>query len=368
MDQNNNKKIPAVRPQDDFFLPEFTSLQNLLQLLIVAVLLAFVLVIAGSRSLHPFPFDQLGLSAFLILWIAMASAALLTWWRPQLLRLPRAVAGTVAFLVIVGLTGLLALVGQWIMIRLGVSDPLTYQPWQDFLPRSLMISAILGGVMLRYFYLQEQLRINQRAELSARLQALQSRIRPHFLFNSMNIIASLVHSDPDKAEQAVEDLSTLFRATLQDEGEVPLDEELTLCQRYINIEALRLGERLNVEWRLDGIPDGLRIPLLTLQPLIENAIYHGVEPRFEPSTVRITLSWDGERLTIILTNPVGGSRSGTGNQLALANIRERLTARYGEQSKLTTSADQEIFTTYLSYPYTLSQEMPQEKKNESPDL
>lgn len=213
-------------------------------------------------------------------------------------------------------------------------------------------SVPLLRLILRYFYIQEQLRVRQRTELTARLQALQSRIRPHFLFNSMNIIASLIHVDPDKAEQAVEDLSELFRASLKAEGEIGLDQELALCQHYINIEMLRLGDRLQVEWRLNAAPEDLSIPALTLQPIIENAIYHGVEPRAETSTVRIALDYDGKAVSLIITNPVAPAeaRKTKGNKMAIDNIRQRLQAHYGETALLSTYTDDVIHTTRISYP------------------
>src|SRR5690606_15741716 len=127
-------------------------------------------------------------------------------------------------------------------------------------------------------YLTQQLRLRQKAELEARIQALQSRIRPHFLFNSMNSIASLIGIDPQAAEAAVEDLSGLFRASLgQSSAEVSLDDEFELCRRYLRMEQLRLGERLRVRWDVDAVPTTLPIPALSLQPLLENAIYHGIQ-------------------------------------------------------------------------------------------
>lgn len=356
--------------QDDFFLPDFNDLPGLLQLIIVAVLLAFALVLANVHSLLPFPWERLSIVALMVLLVCLSTAGLLTLLRPWLRSLARSRAAGLSFLAIIGTTAIITALIALIEPELALGDLVLRASIFNVVLRNSLIAGILGGVMLRYFYLTDQLRRNQQAELSSRLQALQSRIRPHFLFNSMNIIASLVHSDPDKAEQAVEDLSSLFRATLREQVDVPLDEELTLCQRYINIETLRLGNRLHVEWRLDNIPDGLRIPLLTLQPLLENAIYHGVEPRQTPSTIRISLSWDGSRLTLIVTNPVPPPPHAlrAGNRMALDNIRERMAARYGEQAKLTTSADREVFTTYLSYPYVPDRSKPEETIDESTDL
>ena len=329
MSDNNNNKNPVTEPgAEDFFLPDFCATQPLLMLILAAELLAILLVLAGVNRLLPFPWDKLVLTSFLVQWVALTAAALLCKLRPSLMRLSREKAAGLSFALVV-----LVVVFY-----------------------SLLVNPVIAGLMLRYFYLQGQLRAKQRTELTARLQALQSRIRPHFLFNCMNIIASLIHVDPDKAETAVEDLSELFRASLKAEGEVPLDEELMLCQRYVNIEKLRLGDRLQVEWKFGNLPDGLRIPALTLQPLMENAIYHGVEPRFEPSEVRVAIDYDGKEVRVVITNPVAPPLPhARGNRMAVDNIRQRLNAHYGESAKLTTHADELIHTTYLSYPLQIGQ-------------
>ncbi len=173
--------------------------------------------------------------------------------------------------------------------------------WQ--LMNSVHTSAILSGIALRYLYLQQQLRNQQQAELQARIQALQSRIRPHFLFNSMNSIASLIGSDPDLAERVIEDLAELFRASLAEPTLIPIDREITLCRRYLEIEQLRMGKRLSVEWQVGELSDAIKIPSLMLQPLVENAIFHGVEPMPHGGTVSIKISQAKNQLMIVITNP-----------------------------------------------------------------
>lgn len=346
--KNNN---PVTEPgAEDFFLPDFCATQPLLMLVLAAELLAILLVLAGVDQLTPFPWDRLALTSFLVQWITLTSSALLCKLRPPLMRLPRETAAGLAFALVLLVVFFYSVLINPVM-RLAHLEMILPRVGSQDIVRNLLIGAIIAGLILRYFYLQEQLRSQQRTELTSRLQALQSRIRPHFLFNSMNIIASLIHVDPDKAETAVEDLSELFRASLKAEGEVTLDEELMLCQHYINIEKLRLGDRLQVEWKFGKLPQGLRIPALTLQPLMENAIYHGVEPRFEPSEVKVAIDYDGKELRIVITNPVAPPLPHSrGNRMAVDNIRQRLLAHYGEGAKLTTHADALIHTTYLSYP------------------
>lgn len=366
-DNNNNNASPDALGED-FFIPNICAPQPLLTLVLVAELLAILLVLAGQNALTPFPWVSFAQTSFLVLWIALSSAAVLCRLRGLMQRkLPRATAAGLSFAIILGIIALFSSLSVRLLHFLYIDQSMSYLGLSSqFILRNVIIGGIISGLVLRYFYLQEQLRENQRTELNARLQALQSRIRPHFLFNSMNIIASLIHVDPDKAEEAVEDLSELFRASLKAEGQVSLNEELLLCQHYMNIEEYRLGERLQVEWRIREFPESVRIPLLTLQPLVENAIYHGVEPRSEPSLVRISVEYTGSEVVIVMTNPVGKAVHARGNRMAIANVRQRLHAHYGEQAKLTTHADGDLFTTYLSYPLRLSSPRPDEpeKKKE----
>lgn len=348
-----NKKQVTEVGAEDFFLPDFCGSQALLMLVVAAELLALLLVLAGTDNLATFPWDKVVLTSFLVQWIALVSAALLCWLRRPLMRLPSSTAAGISFVLVVALVAFFSWLAEPALRFARIAYFYSVES-QDIL-RNVLIGAIIAGLIMRYFFLQEQLRARQHTELEARLQALQSRIRPHFLFNSMNIIASLIHVDPDKAEQAVEDLSELFRASLRAEGEVGLNEELELCQHYINIEKFRLGDRLQVEWQINAVPEQVRIPALTLQPLIENAIYHGVEPRFEPSTVRITVDYDSRDVSIIITNPVAPPTAtpARGNRMAINNIRQRLQAHYGENAKLTMHADEAVHTAYLSYPLRL---------------
>ncbi len=349
MPHKKNNNLVTEPGSEDFFLPDFCARQPLLMLILAAELLAVLLVLAGLNRLTPFPWDQLALTSILVQWITLTAAALLCQLRPRLMRLPRATAAGLSFAVVLLLVAVFSALANPVLRLARLDIFFTLAP-QDIL-RNVIIGAIIAGLILRYFYLAEQLRVQQRTELTARLQALQSRIRPHFLFNSMNIIASLIHADPDKAEEAVEDLSELFRASLKAEGEVPLDEELMLCQRYINIEKFRLGDRLNVEWKFGSLPNDLRIPALTLQPLVENAIYHGIEPSAEPGTVRLTVDYDGHEVRIVITNPLAPAPSHSrGNRMATGNIQQRLAAHYGPTAKLSMHADNGLHTTYLSYP------------------
>ena len=183
---------------------------------------------------------------------------------------------------------------------------------------------------------------------------MQARIRPHFLFNSLNSIASLVVTDPAKAEQAVLDLSDLFRASLARPGTlVPWREELELSRRYLSIEQYRLGERLSVEWQVDAVPDDLPIPQLTLQPLLENALIHGIQPRIEGGVVSVAAYYADGVFHLQVSNPFDEAAPklpSRGTQQALHNIDARLTALFGPAASLSVERRNARYYTCLRYP------------------
>jgi two-component system sensor histidine kinase AlgZ len=171
----------------------------------------------------------------------------------------------------------------------------------------------------------------------ARLNALQARIRPHFLFNSMNAALSLVRSEPRRAETVIENLAELFRALMSDQRKlVRLDEEVNLCLNYLEIEQIRLGDRLRVNWKIEAMPAATLVPPLLLQPLVENAVYHGIEPNDGPGSIEIAIDDLGRQVRIQLSNPAGkpGASTSQGNRMALANIRERLQLQYDAEASL----------------------------------
>ncbi|QDX82901.1 hypothetical protein B9N43_08600 [Denitratisoma sp. DHT3] len=170
----------------------------------------------------------------------------------------------------------------------------------------------------------------------ARLMALTARIRPHFLFNSLNAVLGTIRGDPRRAEAALEELAELFRAQMQDPRElVSLSEEIALCRQYLDLERLRLGERLQVQWDVANCPPDATMPRLILQPLLENAVYHGIEPLPAPGPIAIRLASAGPMVLIELSNPFRpGHVHAQGNRMALANIRERLQLFYGQAASL----------------------------------
>jgi two-component system sensor histidine kinase AlgZ len=226
---------------------------------------------------------------------------------------------------------------------------------QGPMARNWFLTAAATLALVGYFHLRNRALSPALAE--ARLQALQARIRPHFLFNSINAVLSLVRSEPRRAETALEDLADLYRVLMADNRElVPLERELELCRQYLGIEQLRLGARLQVEWKLDGMPGDALVPPLILQPLLENAVYHGIEPSSEAGTVTIDIGASDDRLQIVLRNPFrSDARHQSGNRMALANIRERLQLHFDAEANLATRAGDGVFESRIVLPYVREQ-------------
>lgn len=199
---------------------------------------------------------------------------------------------------------------------------------------ALLWAALATLLLLGYFDLRARAQAPALAE--ARLMALTARIRPHFLFNSINAVLGVLRSDPRRAERALEEMSDLFRALMQDNRElVPLSDELALARQYLDLEKLRLGSRLQVRWEIDSCPVDALVPPLMLQPLLENAVYHGIEPAEQPGELLVRMTGDRTRLIIELSNPVvTGGEHHQGNRMALANIRERLMLFYDLEANL----------------------------------
>ena len=339
----NNKK-QAV--QGDF-LPNLCSVQAVFHLILVGELLAIALTVVEGGVVD-FRWNRLGVLSILIQWIVLTSAASLCPLRPWFKRQPPMLAGTVSYSIVLAITVLYSIIGGLLP---GFDDTEGIGVTPDLVLTNLMLAAVFAGIVLRYFYLQQQLQNQQKAELNARIQALQARIRPHFLFNSMNSIASLIAIDPEAAEDMVVDLSELFRASLSEPGLIALQKELDLCRRFVAIEQIRIGDRLLVDWDVDELKDTV-IPSLLLQPLIENAIYHGIQPLPQGGTVQISVKAQGGNCAIKVINPVGDKSQSVnkGNGLALENIGHRLEAHYGHKASMSVVALSQTYTVSLVFP------------------
>ena len=343
---NALSRILRTLEQRGDFIPDLCKVQSVFTLILVAELIAVALVVAND-GLNPFNWEALGTVSFLVQWIFLASAAALCPLRPFLATHSLLLASCVSFGLVMAITAVVSVASQWLFLTGGI----------DFwvVASNMLVAAIFALIALRYFYISQQLLVQEESELKARIQALQSRIRPHFLFNCMNSIVSLIGSDPEKAERVVEDLSDLFRASLAEPGQVPIKHELALCRQYISIEQLRLGNRLNLEWQVEDLPDDIKIPSLLLQPIVENAIYHGVQPRADGGTVEISVRKSDNRVTISVRNPLPQrfeQSAKPGNRVAVDNIKHRLAAYYGDRASFEAGARENYYLTVISYPHS----------------
>ncbi len=346
-------KTDPERARADY-LPDFCTSRSTLAIVLIVELTAFVLALARQSALDFW--TDLARSALFLLWIGLAGAALLCALRAPLARatVPVASAAVLALiaLVVTAVSLCAYLIGRThAVIETGAAD-LFPSTALNFSLRNLWIGLVVTGLALRYFYVAHEWRRSVELRATARVHALQARIRPHFLFNSMNTIAALTRSNPARAEAAVQDLADLFRAALSDKRDtITLAEELEVARTYQRIEQLRLGPRLQVEWKTDPVPPGALVPSLMIQPLLENAIYHGIEPRAEGGTVMISGEVSGGLVTIVVRNPLDpapGMRDG--NRLALANIRERLLLLYGERALMKSGRFDAEYIVTLRFP------------------
>ncbi len=335
--KQNSRQSEQQSSEPISFLPNFCAIRSVFAVVVTGELLAILLSLAAIDDLREF-IKTLSLVSLMVQWIGLVTAGLLCLLRKPMLRLNNQLVGLSAFLLLLGMTALVCLITGWLDLRLGLD---LFTPDRGLLLRALGIGAIVGVAVLHYLYLQYLWQRQMEAENSARLQALHSRIRPHFLFNSMNTIASLTRSDPKLAERVVEDLADLFRVSLGDAAKPStLANELALARQYLSIEQVRLGDRLRVEWELEELPESVMMPPMILQPLLENAVYHGVEPAAEGGTIVITGCYRRRRINLSIRNslpPDGEGSHRQGNQLAMENIRARLAGVFEMEASLTAS-------------------------------
>ncbi len=336
------------------FLPDFCSARVLFVVVLSAELLAIVLTLNQSIFTRDSLFD-LAMNSLFIQWIALSCVGLLCIFKRYLNQLSAVKASIISYAIILLVSFIISELAWWSLYVYPYNANIISSAHGMFMLRAIGIAAIIGIILLRYLYLQHEWRNNIETLASSRLQALQSRIRPHFLFNCMNTIASLTRKSPELAEQSVEDLAELFRASMMEPSNLyPITEEWKLCQLYLRIEGHRLGERLAVNWQIDEVPDTVKIPPLTIQPLLENSIYHGIERLAEGGQICVTGTVRDNKIRIEIHNPVPAGNSEDlhkGNKLALENIRQRLQNLYGDNSQLVIQHDKDEYTVSLILPY-----------------
>ena len=334
------------------YLPDFCAASTVFVVVVVAALVAIVLTLAGAAGSGRFLFE-LSKTALFVLWLSLLGCAVMCVLRGRLEGAGKTRAFVLSFLILLAMCLLLAEIAYQ-LTRVFAQSVIIHDSHAGFLFRTFTVSAIVIALGMRYLYVSSEWRRSIVLEAQARISALQALIRPHFLFNSMNTIASLTRSNPQQAEEAVEDLSDLLRANLNTEkSRTTLKQELETAAIYQRIEKLRLGDRLRVRWDVGELPMRALIPSLTIQPLLENAIYHGIEQLPDGGEVSVTGRREGRELLITVSNPVapGTARSTHGNKMAMSNIRQRFELAYGNRGSVSVSDENARFTVSLRFPF-----------------
>ncbi len=358
IEQRLDRMLPAAETQPGAkteFLPNFCTGEVVFNVVVVAEMLAIVINLIVPRNfISPTVLQDLLLISLFIQWVALAGTAVLCYTRKYLNRLPNLRALGMAYLLLLLTTFVVSectVLLLWAVGRIDGPRPAWYV---DFNILTLTISAIINGLLLRLFLAKHELTQRTLSEARAKLQALQSRIRPHFVFNSMNIIASLTRNEPAKAEAAIENMADLFRMMLsQDENLVPVKNEIDVANKYLALEALRLDNRLTVNWDIGKFPRKAVMPVLTLQPLLENAIRHGIEELPAGGIVDVRLWEENDQIHIRVTNPLPKLRSKQAKSTpgqTLDNIRQRFQSHYGEQASLQSVEEDGRFTVTVVLP------------------
>lgn len=338
---------------EEGFLPDFCSAPVVINVVIIAEMFAFITTLVTRRISLTIGEDLLLISLF-VQWIALGSAAALCHTRPYFNRLPKVKALGLAYALLLLVTIIVSEAAIWSLYGFGrIGSPRPEWYWY-FHIQNFTVSLLVNALVLRYLVAKHELRQRTYSEARAKIQALQSRIRPHFVFNSLNIIASLTRNEPKRAENAIEDMSDLFRMMLtEDEQLVPVKKEVEVTKKYLAIETLRLDQRLHVEWDVGTFPRKAAMPVLTLQPLIENSVRHGIENLPAGGTISVKLWEEADQIHIRVENPYSPTKSKSeGDSLtqSLENIRQRLQSHYGNAAKLETTGDQGRFCVTVVFP------------------
>lgn len=341
--------MPSFNGKTLSYLPNLCLPQALLRAVLAAEFLAIVLALTVATDLRDF-FVNLGLHSLFVQWVTLASIFTLCFIsrfiaKPSVFQTSVIVPVTAAsFTLLASILGLLLS---------GKTDILTSAL---FIFKNLVISLVILLVILRYFYIHSQWEESVEADSAAKYDALSARMRPHFLFNSLNTIAHLVHINPDQAENALLDLADIMRLTLDKRSRISLKEELDLTLAYLRMEGLRLGEkRLHVKLDMDqnSLPLDMDMPPFLLQPLVENAVYHGIQPRQDGGLLTVSLYDAGDKLDVSVTNPLppsGVSTHTKGNHIAQENMVNRLRLAYGDRANLKIQKNAQQYRVSFSIP------------------
>ena len=340
-----NKALSIRQNTRQYGLPNFRNLGTLLRILIISNGLALLQALMLSNSWMDVAQHMMQINTLLT--PVLLSSLLLLWSaQPWLSRISyRRGAVAVTALVVAVTVSIYYFGGE--LYR----PPESVESYFDYL-RCGLLSAVACGILLFYFRLRS--RMLSRALSDARLQVLRARIRPHFLFNTINAVLGIVRAQPKQAETALEDMADLFRMAMSDAQDlVPLGREIQLSKQYLALEQLRMGDRLRVDWQIQDVSDEVLIPPLLLQPLLENAVYHGIEPLSEGGSINVALRRNGDQLQLRVENPcpLRADVSHQGNMVALRNIRERLDLLFDVEASYQVESGKDFYRVEIVFPY-----------------
>jgi len=326
-------------------LPNFRNLGITLRILLISNGMALLLALSQASGWADVP-QRMMQVVMLLTPILLASLLLLWVAQPWLDRLEyRRGVFAVTLLVALLTFAIYFLVGQ--LYRPLIGDDANFAAVQY-----VILSMTVSGILLVYFRLRT-LALSHGLH-DARLQMLRARIRPHFLFNTINAVLGIVRTQPRRAETALEDMADLFRMAMSDARDlVPLQKEILLSEQYVALEKMRMGERLQVDWQMQNLPEDALIPQLLLQPLLENAVYHGIEPLPQGGTIKVTLLRNGDELKLKVENPCLRRSEGKhrGNKVALGNIRERLDLLFDVEARYQVETGKDFYRVEIALPY-----------------
>ncbi len=338
------------------FLPNFCTPNSVFSVLLIGELFAIILTLsAAGFSLQSW--DVLALNSIYIQYNALSGIAFLCLLRKYISSYRGYTIASISYIGLLLLFLIISEISYQLINYLQMQSLVAIQSHWAFHLHNLIIGGIISGLALRYLYVQHKWKLQTQAEAQTHLQLLQARIHPHFLFNSMNTIASLTRSDAKLAEQVTIDLADLFRILFQQKSTlVSWEKELQIAQQYLHIESLRFGKRLKINWHIQPLPSDTKIPLLCLQPLLENAIYHGIEANIEGGEIDVIVelnhSSSPAQIEITISNTAAEKpKSRQGNQMAIKNIRQRLYAHYKSKAGLDIDDNKDKFTVRLFFPY-----------------
>ena len=329
-------------------LPNFRNLGIILRILLIVNGLAVTLALLLADNWKDVPTNLMQitmmltpviLTSLLLLWVMQPWLSKLSYWRGALV---------VSLMVMVLTLGIYSFGRE-------LFRTLDNDPYFD-LVRYALLSLIVCAILLMYFRLRTQ--VLSHGLLDARLQVLRARIRPHFLFNTINAVLGIVRAQPKQAEAALEDMADLFRMAMADVQDLtPLPQEIKLCKQYLALEQMRMGDRLRVDWQMKDVPDDALIPPLLLQPLLENAVYHGIEPLSQGGCINITLALNDKQIQIKVENPCVLRNEGLhkGNKIALGNIRERLELLFDVEAHYQVEIGKDFYRVEIAFPYVVKE-------------